>query len=106
MHAKLVVPMYLMLLQTLGFQKLSESVDLQKKIPSFNLAWLSLGNFLQRNSKPLDFCLAIAFTKFFISPSLICSGGIKTLSGSTKGLCWMFFTPGAYEFLVGHCFVS
>ena len=76
------------------------------KIPSFNLAWLSLGNFLQRNLKPFEFCFAITLTKFFINPSLICNGGIKTLSGFTKGVCRIFFTPGAYEFLVSHSFVS
>ena len=76
------------------------------KIPSFHLARLSLGNFLQRNSKPFEFCFAIAFAKFFINPGLICSGGIKTLSGFAKGMCWIFFTLGAYEFLFGHSVVS
>ena len=105
MHAKLVVPMYLMFFQTLGLQKLSESVDQQRFLLStwLGLAW---GNFLQRNSKPFEFCFAITFTKFIINPSLMCNDGIKTLSGFTKGMCWIFFTPGAYEFLFGHSFVS
>ena len=53
----------------------------------FNLAWPSLGNFLQRNSRLFEQCLAIAFTKFFSNSSLICNGGIKTLSGITKRMC-------------------
>ena len=84
MYAKLVAPMYLKLFQTLGFQKFSEFCG-TTKIPSFNIAWLSLGNFLQKNSKPFKWCLAIALTNFFIKPSLICNSGIKTL--------WRFTFP-------------
>ena len=75
MHAKLVVPVYLMLFQTLCLQKRPKFGP--TKIPSFNLAWLSLGNFFQKNSNPFERCLAIAFIKFFINPSLICNRGIK-----------------------------
>ena len=72
MHAKLLVPIYLKLFQTLVFK--SFPTLWIKKIPSFNLARPNLGNFLQRNSKRLERCLAI---KFFINPSLICNGSIK-----------------------------
>ena len=77
MQAKLVVPMYLQLFQNLG---LKNRICEPKKIPSFNFAWLSLGKVLQRNSKPFERCYSLGFAKFFINPSLICHGGIKTLS--------------------------
>ena len=74
MHAKLLVPIYLKLFQTMGLQKLSEFVDQQGFLFS---TWLSLGNFLQRNFKSFEQCLAIAFSKFFINPSLIYNSALK-----------------------------
>ena len=55
------------------------------KLPSFNFAWLSLGNFLQRNLTPFEFCFAVAFTKVFINPSLISNGGLKLYCDLLKG---------------------
>ena len=42
-----------------------------------------------------------AFTKFFISPNLICTAGGKTLLGFIKGLCVTFFITGVNNCLWG-----
>ena len=92
MHTKLVVAMYLMFLSNSESSKTFRICG-PTKILSFNLTLLSLEIFLQKNSKPFEFYFAIAFTKFLIN-----SDDIKTLSGFTKWICWIFFTPAAYEF--------
>src|SRR6218665_997615 len=35
----------------------------------------------------------MAFTKLFIKPSLMCKGGSRSLSGSTRAGGWIFFCP-------------
>ena len=62
------------------------------------------GNFFWRRANPLSF-LSIAFTKFFITPNLICKGGSSILFGSTRGWDWTLCEPGINSCLHGHsCF--
>ena len=46
--------------------------------------------------------LSIAFTKFFISHSLICTGGSSILFGSTRRCDWTLCEPGFNPCLNGH----
>jgi len=71
------------------------------KTPSLSLASDSPENFspkyLKQSPSP-----SRAFTKCFISPSLMWSGGSRTLLGSTKLSRRTFLLPGTRDVLLGH----
>lgn len=50
------------------------------KIPSFNFACVILGNYSRIYSKPLEFLLPSILMNYFINPSFVCKGGIRTFS--------------------------
>jgi hypothetical protein len=63
------------------------------KMPPFNLASLSFGNFSLKYSKPLP-CLFINLTKFFINANFLCSGGNKIFSLPNSGRFLTHISPG------------
>ena len=73
--------------------------------PAFTFSKVSLGNFPHKymNAGPYT---SKAFTKYFISPNLIYSGGGKTFLGFIKRLCITFFIPGVNDCLWGQCFLE
>ena len=78
---------------------MSSLISRPLNIPAFSYSMLFHSNFSQ--TKPLP-PLSNTFTKFFMSLSLMCTGGSNTLLGSTKGRtercvtyvlilsCWLF----------------
>ena len=62
-------------------------------IPALSFSMLICGNFSWKKSNLLP-SLSIAFTKFFITPNLICKGGSSILFCSLRGWDWTLYKPG------------
>ena len=72
------------------------------KIPPFNFAAITFGNFVEGYWNPCELTLPIALIKFFIKPSLMWRGGRKIFWGSIKGKHWILLVPGTYVDLSAH----